>query len=829
MQASDKEPGPLPGGPRVRHATISETGDAAASAATVYTIGVGDRFEGTITPGDTDWIGIDLVAGRSYRFTVFGRDGSTLGLDDTTLAVRAPSGAEVAFNDDIEGDNNLFSGVEFTAAVTGRHHLVVRGYSTETGRYTLQAATDVYTVEQVVSQLTEFNWGISAPLEVVRTAAGAITVNYDGLTAQGRALAIAALEAWTYATGLTFTTASAAVARIVIDDNSPGAFAGPDAYDPDTGTVFDASVNISSDWLADYGSQFNSYSFFVYVHEIGHALGLGHMGPYDGSGSYAADAFFRNDSFQMSAMSYFSAQENTFIDGSDWIPVTPMIGDIAAIEAVYGPAGPVNAGNTVWGVNSNVGGTLGRIMGYMFDGDTSAAEWLPASDFNAYGIGFTIRDTGGTDLLDLSNQTVFQSIDLRPGAVSSIGGERGNVVIMTGTVIENVRGGSGNDSITGNAANNEIAPGAGNDTVRGGPGNDTVIINATRAATAVFEVTGGYRLESSDGIDNIYEVEFVRFTDQTVPVAWLMGDPPLEGGPGPDEIDGGVGPETIYGYGGNDTLRGGDGNDTVYGGGDDDVLAGQGGNDSLFGGDGNDTVAGGDGNDVVHGDGGNDSLGGGDGMDALYGGAGNDTIGAGPGDDRAEGGDGRDFLSGGIGNDSLYGGAGNDTIASSFGNDEAYGGEGNDSIGGGNGNDTLHGGDGADTLGGGDQNDELYGGADNDTISGGAGNDTAFGGTGNDIINLGTGNDSMTGDAGADVFVFNLRVLDGPETDRIADFENGIDRIQIVGLPGATPEARFAALTITAHPDGARIARGDQTIIVEGVAPGLLDLTDFII
>ncbi|QYK43301.1 MAG: M10 family metallopeptidase C-terminal domain-containing protein [Paracoccaceae bacterium] len=816
--------------PRLRQAELVELADAAGSTMTAYTIAVGDRLDGTITPGDEDWIGINLVAGQSYVFTVFGRGGGQVGLEDSVLRVMSPSGLQLAYNDDIEaGSQNFFSGITFTATTTGRHYIAVSGwpYEAGNGQYTVQTATNVYTVDQVVSQLTEFNWGISAPLRIIPAAGGAISVNISGLDAAGRRLADWALEAWTYATGLTFSITTSGTAQIVIDDNAAGAFAGPDLYDPATGIVSLASVNVSKNWLASYGAQFNSYSFVTYIHEIGHALGLGHMGPYDGSASYSSDAFFLNDSYQMSVMSYFSAEENTYIGGTGWLPVTPMIGDMAAIASVYGAAGPVHAGNTVWGTGSNVGGYLGRIMGYMFDGATNATEWLPASDVNAYPIGLTIRDTGGTDLLDLSNHTSDQRIDLTPGAASDVGGERGNVVIMSGTIIENLRSGSGNDHLTGNSADNEITPGRGNDTVYGGAGNDTVVINATRAATTVTAIEGGYRLVSADGTDLVYGVEFVRFTDQTVASGALLGNGAIEGGPGADSRTGTTGPDLIFGYGGNDVLRGGDGHDTLYGGADHDVVSGQQGNDVLYGDAGDDTIAGSTGDDEAYGGIGNDQIGGGEGNDSLFGGAGDDIMGGGPGNDLMDGGDGRDYVSGGIGDDLLRGGAGHDTIASSYGNDMAYGDAGNDAIGGGYGYDTLYGGDGNDTIGGGDQDDLIFGGADHDMLSGGNGNDTIFGGSGNDTINAGLGSDWMTGDEGADVFVFNLRLLVGPELDVITDFVPGEDRINLsFGVP-APAETKFASLAISAHALGTQIVRGDQTIILQAVQPTEIGVDDF--
>src|SRR4051812_2089454 len=51
----------------------------------------------------------------------------------------------------------------------------------------------------------------------------------------------------------------------------------------------------------DYGD----YGFSVYLHEIGHALGLSHPGPYNGSATYEADHILTEDNRQYSVMSYF--------------------------------------------------------------------------------------------------------------------------------------------------------------------------------------------------------------------------------------------------------------------------------------------------------------------------------------------------------------------------------------------------------------------------------------------------------------------------------------------------------------------------------------------
>ena len=48
------------------------------------------------------------------------------------------------------------------------------------------------------------------------------------------------------------------------------------------GYITSSFVNVSTNWLRDFGTSIDSYSLTTYIHEIGHALGLGHQGYYNG-------------------------------------------------------------------------------------------------------------------------------------------------------------------------------------------------------------------------------------------------------------------------------------------------------------------------------------------------------------------------------------------------------------------------------------------------------------------------------------------------------------------------------------------------------------------
>ena len=135
--------------------------------------------------------------------------------------------------------------------------------------------------------------------------------------------------------------------------------------------------------------------------------------------------------------------------------------------------------------------------------------------------------------------------------------------------VENLRAfGSTGLTLTGDAGNNLVSGSTGNDIIEGGAGTDTVWYAGVRASYAIAWITGGVTITSAaDGIDTLKNVEFARFSNQTISLA-----PPISGGPG------------------NDTLTGTTGADVIYGNGGDDRIVGMGGGDSIYGGSGIDTV-----------------------------------------------------------------------------------------------------------------------------------------------------------------------------------------------------------------------------------------------
>jgi hypothetical protein len=285
------------------------------------------------------------------------------------------------------------------------------------------------------------------------------------------------------------------------------------------GDIFDASYEadgfkeigrLSGDvWIDGFvASNFNPladsyYAKLTMVHELGHSLGLSHPGDYDalddddGDGkpdpiTYANDAFFAQDSLQYSVMSYFDAYE-TGAQHIDWsllnfgYAATPLVHDIASIQAIYGVDTTTRIGNTVYGFNSTA----------------NRAEYDFAQNKRPI---VAIWDAGGVDTIDFSGWNTNSIIDLNEGAFSSGGGieefltleqvnanraaqgfaprsqaafdfyeglknklglESGlfkdNVSIAYGAVIENAIGGGGDDRLIGNSANNTLTGRAGAD------------------------------------------------------------------------------------------------------------------------------------------------------------------------------------------------------------------------------------------------------------------------------------------------------------------------------------------------------------------------------
>lgn len=550
---------------------FDETSDAAADATTAFSVDVNGTFTGVHGAGDTDWVSVELVEGQSYTIDVsgFGADG----MNDTTLTVVDANGLQIGFNDD--GGPGLFSSLTFTAGETGTFFIQVQAYSqsTDVGAYQIEVTDNgvgdpdddgAFTNDQIASFLNSGYWGGNQRAFDVAPG-GELNVDLSGLTAEGRNLAELALDAWEQVIGISFDTApgSGEAIHITFDDNQSGAFATSDVQN---GVIQSSHVNVSTSWLASSGTTVDSYSFQTYIHEIGHAIGLGHAGNYNGSATYGVSNHYSNDSWQATVMSYFSQTENSSVTGSYAYVITPQTADILAAQELYGVAGDLRTSDTTYGDGSETGSYYDR--------------WM-SEETN---VSFTILDDGGVDTLNFTSTGAHQRIDINEEANSSVNGQTGNMNISRGTVIENVNAGDGNDVITGNAADNRLNGGQGDNTLSGGDGDD--ILRCRDGDDSVDGGQGDDTVKTADGADVI---------------TLGAGDDIVLSGRGADQVDGGDGNDTIKTSYGDDTVDGGDGADIIVAFRGDEVLRGGDGDDTILGNLGDDTLEGGAGDDRMHG------------------------------------------------------------------------------------------------------------------------------------------------------------------------------------------------------------------------------------
>lgn len=281
------------------------------------------------------------------------------------------------------------------------------------------------------------------------------------------------------------------------------------AYYPNQGSVW---FNPSFGELANV--VIGEYGYGTFIHEIGHAIGLDHMGDYNGSGNWTPSSF--QDTTVLSIMSYFGPDQGSD-DGknevmwADWVKggttyaaQTPMLNDIMAVQAIYGADTTTRTGGTVYGFNSNVTGTAANF----FDFSVNENPVL------------CIYDAGGTDTLDLSGFSTSSTISLVAGTFSDCNQMTSNISIAYTATIENAIGGTANDTITGNNAVNLLQGGRGNDTITGGGGNDIAVFAGMFANyTIVSNGTGGYTVTDNvgtDGTDTLTSIEILRFSDRDV-------------------------------------------------------------------------------------------------------------------------------------------------------------------------------------------------------------------------------------------------------------------------------------------------------------------------
>ena len=463
--------GTLSGVEQVAQVTATDFNDSVVAGArgpqgeTIYALGGNDRVTGssgadTIYAGDGDDIvtgglGADTLSGGAgndtFMDTAAGLDGDSLDLTlGDTITITDAKLSDFTYSYD--GAYLRYSGGSvYIGSQPG--HVVATAVAGGGVQLEVQLAP-FGTIDQIASELTTGFWDSNTHHWPVASG-GTLTVDIETLTPTEQTLARAALQEWSDVIGVHFQEVPAG-AQIVFDDSegSSGPIAATDAQWAG-GLMNSARVQISTSWLSYYGTSLNSYSFQTYLHEIGHALGLGHPGNYNETGTYNRDAVFENDSWATSVMSYFDQGESYYFENRQFTilnAVTPMQADIVAAQSLYGIPTTTRPGDTIYGFNS----TAGAIFDPTLNQD----------------VAYTIFDSGGIDTLDFSRGGAAQLINLNAETFSNVNGYTGNLAIARGTAIENAIGGGGADTIIGNSADNILTGNHGPDTLTGGLGSD---------------------------------------------------------------------------------------------------------------------------------------------------------------------------------------------------------------------------------------------------------------------------------------------------------------------------------------------------------------------
>jgi serralysin len=380
--------------------------------------------------------------------------------------------------------------------------------------------------------------------------------NFAALNNTQKSVVDTILAIYASSTNLTFskiteTSTIHADLRFAMSDKPSTAW----AYFPSTAKEGGDSWYNNSSGYYDNPAKGN-YAHSTFLHETGHALGLEHshdhhVMPVD------------RDSLEYTVMSYRSYIGKPLGGGytnETWgYPQSLMMYDIAALQHLYGANYTTNGGKTTY--------SWSPTTGEMFINGTG--QGAPGANR----IFLTVWDGGGVDTYDFSNYSTDLNVDLRPGQWTTTStaqlaklhydgsqvaaGNIANALLFNGdqrSLIENAKGGSGDDVIRGNQADNKLWGGRGDDLLIGGAGDDIL-----RGGAGNDILRGG------------------------------SGDDVLLGGPGHDRLVGGAGDDVLRGGGGNDVLVGGKGNDRLFGGPGDDRLVGGPGADVLVGGGGADT------------------------------------------------------------------------------------------------------------------------------------------------------------------------------------------------------------------------------------------------
>lgn len=238
----------------------------------------------------------------------------------------------------------------------------------------------------------------------------------------------------------------------------------------------------------------------VLLHEIGHALGLSHP---KSESEVTASTVLLNQ-WNDNSYTVMSSMQSPSKLWQSWFGAL----DIQALQSLYGAGRPLATGDDSYLYGNSQGQSLS-----------------------------SLRDAGGTDVLNLSGNSLGAYVDMKPGSFSSIGittqgyAAYNNVFIDPSTTIENLIGTPYDDVVFGNDASNIIYEWGGNDVIDGRGGINTVVYVGKHAEYNIkpSEIAQHWLVEGKNGAigsDDLTNVQFLQFADSKV-ILDVTGNPTM--------------------------------------------------------------------------------------------------------------------------------------------------------------------------------------------------------------------------------------------------------------------------------------------------------------